>query len=105
MTRWLAAARQAQRGGTQRTQPTEPQLQEVSSVVSVLSEGAAAVAASVANPKAERRRTFFDTEIDAQVSQHSATEVVVFKCALDTYRWIAVSKWGKGSSTTTPLGV
>jgi len=39
MTRWLAAARQAQLAGTQLTQPTKLPLKEVSSVMSVLSEG------------------------------------------------------------------
>lgn len=39
MTRWLAAARQAQQAGTQLTQPTKPQPNEVSSVMSVVSEG------------------------------------------------------------------
>lgn len=39
MTRWLAAARQAQQAGTQLTQPTKPPPKEVSSVMSVVSEG------------------------------------------------------------------
>lgn len=39
MTRWLAAARQAQGARTQLTQPTKPRPNEVSSVMSVLSDG------------------------------------------------------------------
>lgn len=39
MTRWLAAARQAQQAGTQLTKPTKPPQKEVSSVMSVMSEG------------------------------------------------------------------
>lgn len=39
MTQWLAAARQAQRAGTQLTQPTKAQPDDVSSVMSVVSEG------------------------------------------------------------------
>lgn len=39
MTRWLVAARQAQKDGTKPTEPTKPLPNEVSSVLSVLSEG------------------------------------------------------------------
>ena len=39
MTRWLAAARQAQDAGTEPTQPTKPHPAGVPSVLSVLSEG------------------------------------------------------------------
>lgn len=44
MTRWLAAARQAEDVGTKPTELTEPRLKEVSSVTSVLSEGVMAEA-------------------------------------------------------------
>lgn len=57
MTRWLAAARQAERAGTQLTKPTKPRPREVLSVLSVLSDGAEAKPAPPLRPAEAAPRT------------------------------------------------